>query len=723
MYEHLQDLSANYKDQFLSQRVILSFKEYMDTLMANPYSYMRSSAAYIRDVLMQDGMRDVPGLEQKRFCVFDIGSERSGPIIGGERVHENIYEILDTFARQGFINKLIVMHGPNGSAKSSTIDAIADAMFRYSKSPEGAVYTFNWIFPTDRSANPTDGGMKIGFGKDEDIKYDSYATLDESKIACKLASEFRDNPIYLIPMPYREKLLQSVTDDIPPHVLLSGLSKKNQLIFENLLNAYDGDFDKVMRHVQIERFYYSKQYRVGLATVDPQVVVDAAERQLTMDKNISNLPAFLHNIRFTEASGALVEANRGLVEFSDMLKRPLETYKYLLNAIEKGSINLPSSTAHLDVVYMATTNEQHLDAFKATPDFSSFRSRFELVTVPYLLRASEEEKIYAHDMRVIAKKKRICPHTLRCVCLWAVMSRFKQPDPEKYDTKYRTLVARLDPRHKVKLYEGESLQPVFKAAEETLLRSIREDIYQESQNVTVYEGRFGASPREVKQILSRAAAQSKFRTLTPMAIFAELKKIIKDKSVYEFLQYEPRSYYHDVAHFIKEIEREFLDQFEHELLLSMSLVEDDEYDTHLKRYIDHVVAYIKKEKLLNPRNGQYDEPSEELMKDVEKVLHAPGPAEKFRQDILSRIAAYRIEHKTTPIDVSVIFADHLRRIQEHYHNEKRAEIEKLYKSMLSADADKDPQARHTYAKLEQRFGYDRESAEDCLRFLMANLRR
>jgi len=161
---------------------------------------------------------------------------------------------------------------------------------------------------------------------------------------------------------------------------------------ENLLNAYEGDLSKMLRHVQVERFFYSKQYRVGISSIEPQMSIDARERQLTMDKNISNLPTILHNIRFHETEGELIEANRGLLEFSDLLKRPVETFKYLLSTVESAMVNLPTSTANLDIVFFGTTNEQHLDAFKSIPDFSSFRSRFELLTTPYLLKPKLEMK-------------------------------------------------------------------------------------------------------------------------------------------------------------------------------------------------------------------------------------------------------------------------------------------------------------------------------------------
>jgi predicted Ser/Thr protein kinase len=84
---------------------------------------------------------------------------------------------------------------------------------------------------------------------------------------------------------------------------------------------------------------------------------------------------------------------------------------------------------------MASTNEKHLDTFKTIPDFSSFRGRFELVTVPYLLRPALEVQIYQKDVTVLAKTKKIAPHSVKLLCVWAVMTRYKQPDPEYYESQ------------------------------------------------------------------------------------------------------------------------------------------------------------------------------------------------------------------------------------------------------------------------------------------------
>lgn len=726
------------KSLFKQRKSVLTFADYLALVEKSPRSLIRNSAAYLRDVFDHFGKSpDAAG----RFAIFDLGTERHIPIIGGEAVQRDFYNILQAFVRQGGTNKLIMLHGPNGSAKTSTIESIAHAMQVYSELDAGAVYRFNWVFPVDKSSSPKIRGESgpIGFGKInvEDSGPDSYALLDESEIASKIVSEFKENPLYLIPMPVRETWLRNwigATEgcapqdvDLPPHILLGGLSKKNQQIYENLLNAYDGDASKVLRHVQIERFFYSRQYRVGISTVEPQMSMDAQEKQLTMDKNLANLPGTLQNIRFYEAQGELVEANRGILEFSDLLKRPVETFKYLLSTIERGMVSLPSATALLDIIFVATSNEKHLDAFKTIPDFSSFRGRFEFIKVPYLLRPSLEARIYETDRNALRKSYEILPHTIEMLCLWAVMTRLKQPDPEVYEAPTRGAVVKLDPRNKVRLYEGQPLAGV-KPAEDHQLQELRNQIITESTGSVVYEGRFGASPREVRQILYRAAQTCRDGMVGPMDIFRELESLVKDRSVYDFLQFEPRGKYHDAPLFVKMIQDEFADIFELELLSSLTLVEEQQYEQLLQRYVENIVAEIKKEKIYNPKTSSYEPANQNLMRELEKVLGISGNVEKHRESVLGRVAAWKIENPAAKIDIGVIFPDFLRKAQDHYYEEKSKVIESAQKAMLAIGtgeegslSDQDRNLALTgYAQLEKRFGYSNRAARASLKFLLAN---
>jgi serine protein kinase len=745
----LRDVSNDMRRLFKERQSILSFDQFLDIVRANPRKLMRNSAEYLRDCFLHFGETAIAGDEKtkiapsRRFKLFDLGTEKGVPIIGCERVQEDIFRVLQAFVRQGAPNKVIFLHGPNGSAKSSTIEAISHGMQKYSETEDGAVYRFNWIFPVDKSATPravSGESGPIGFAARYDESRggeDSYALLEDSQISSKLLSEFKENPLFLIPMPFREKILRGFIAslenkkpedvELPAHMLLSGLSKKNQLIFENLLAAYDGEVEKVLRHIQVERFFYSRQYRIGISTVEPQMSMDAQEKQLTMDRNIANLPAVLHNIRFTETVGEVVEANRGILEFSDLLKRPLETFKYLLTTVERATLSLPSATQNLDMVFFATANEKHLDAFKTLPDFSSFRGRFELITVPYLLRISEETQIYKRDALAISKSKKMAPHTLDVLCAWAVLTRLKHPDSDAYASEHRGIINRLDPFAKAMLYDDRPIGDTFTAADQISVRQLRRQIMNESVGNVIYEGRFGASPREVRALLYRVAEESSSETITPMSIFSELERLLRDRSVYDFLQFEPRNKYHDVAFFIRNIRDWFAEIFEEEVLGAMLLIEEGQYDQLMARYVDHAVAFIKKEKIFNRKTEGYEAPSEILMNDVESILGVSGgDPTRFRESLLARIASYKLDNPKAKIEFSIIFFDHLQRIKEHYYQQKSKLIEANLKSVLALGTERERQlndkqiteAKATLSELASRFGYDETSARECIKFLM-----
>lgn len=746
--EYLHEVSSHLEDRHKKQDVTLTFQEFLEGVKLSPRSHIRESCQYILDTFDYFGSREttVANVKSTRYKIFDIGTEKGDSIVGGEAVQSEIYKTISSFVKQGQYAKLILLHGPNGSSKSSTVDAIAYAMQKYSECPEGAIYRFNWIFPADKSSTPSISGelSPIGFSPGKILNGESsksYAHLDDSRIASKIASEYKENPIFLLPLPYREEFLRKAIAEkegispeaveLPPHILRNSLSKRNQQIFENLLNAYHGNLERVFRHVQVERFYFSKQYRVGISTVEPQLRIDAQEKQLTMDRNISNIPSVLQTISFFEAGGELVEANRGLLEFSDLLKRPVETFKYLLFTIEKGLINLGSGSAHLDVVYIATSNEKHLDAFKQAPDFSSFKGRMELVAVPYLLRIQDEMAIYSRDIDILKKSVKVGPYALQMLATWAVMTRLKQPDTEIYDREHRSAIAKLDPLSKAKLYSGMPLDSKFRIDQKQLLKELHATILGESRGMIVYEGRFGASPREIRALLYRASQMSTKKTLSAMVIFNELRDMTRDKTIYEFLQFEPRGGYHDALGFIKVIEEEYCSIFEKELLSALAMVDETQYDNLLKLYIDHLVAQIKNERLYDSVSGTYSQPSEAIMDDVEKLLRVPnGDKLNYRKSLLSRIAAKKIENPNKEIIISEIFVDLLDSIKSHYYKERKDKIDHALKVMMSIATDDEKnftkaeisEAKESYKNLENKFGYSFDNAQDSIKFLIVQNR-
>lgn len=734
---NMNKMTREYQRNYNRRKVILSFKQFLDLVSKDTKKHLRDAASYIVDTFdyYQSNTPEYVDLTHiKRFNLFDMKTERNGPIIGGEQVQNEIYHYLNKFKKNGYADKLILLHGPNGSAKTTTIEKIFHAMEQYSQLNEGAIYKFNWIFPSDKelSPNTTNTTTTIGFDKSQDSPYSkSFAFLEENKILSKIDSEYRENPLFLIPKEYRNEILRgwiSKEDEIPSHILANGLSKKNQQIFECLLNAYKGDLDKVYQHVQVERFFFSSQYRVGISCIEPKMSADAAEKQLTMDKNYLTLPPVLQSIDFHQAFGEIVEANRGILEFSDLLKRPVEAFKYLLNTIESGTLSLPSGIAHLDLVYIATSNDKHLDAFKTIPDFNSFKGRFELIPSPYLLLPKEEEKIYEPDLNIIKKENFVAPHTINILCTWAVLTRLKQPEPEVYPHEYRSLIAKLDPRSKIRMYENSTLEPFFSKNDAQKLTKMRHIVWKESQDMTVYEGRFGASPRDIRSLLYRAAGEDKNRDLTPVSVFKMLNKQIKNSSLYEYLQIQPRGNYHNYQFFMKTLIQEYLDVFEIEIVDSMSIINDHEYSIFLKRYITHSIAFTKKDKIFDETTNSYITPSENIMESAEKILNINENKAAYRASLLGKIAAYKLENPHKDFLLMDVFQDLLLQMKKHFYKEKKKQIEENYLTMIeyfndeprNINTSRFHHTKMTIENLQNKYHYNLSSIETCLRFFLAN---
>src|SRR5690606_26302941 len=239
----------------------------------------------------------------------------------------------------------------------------------------------------------------------------------------------------------------------PDWMLRGNLSHKSRQVFEALLANYGGSLKEVLRHVQVERYFISRRYRVGAVTLGPQLSIDAGERQITADRSLGSLPSSLQAITLFEAFGELIDAAGGVLEFSDLLKRPLDAFKYLQITAETGEVPLRSQNVQVNCVMVASGNELHLAAFREHPEFESFRGRLELIRAPYLLSWIDEQKIY--DSQIAPQVRRhVAPHATRMAAMFAVLTRMRKPKPDRYEGAVKDLVSELTAEEKLDLYSN-----------------------------------------------------------------------------------------------------------------------------------------------------------------------------------------------------------------------------------------------------------------------------
>jgi len=727
--EQLQSIAEAVQSTFERERRVLSFEEYLKVFEEHPARHTRDAAAYLLDTVGSFGSETTerPTGAHQRALLFDQAflaeDEADGAaLVGQEKVQESLIRALSNFKKEGRANRVLLLHGPNGSAKSTIASCLMRGLEHYSTSDEGALYRFHWVFPKKSSVRGAIGFSGKKASSNEVLE--SYAHLSDEELETKLVVEMRDHPLFLIPVDSRRQLFERTlgSESSLPHWLSHGtLCHKNQQIFSALLTSYGGSLRDVLRHVQVERYFLSRRYRVGAVTLGPELSVDAQERQVTADRNLGALPTSLQGLSLYDVGGELVDSSGGILELSDLLKRPIDAFKYLQITAETGEVSLGSQNLQVNSVFLASGNELHLSAFREHPEYESFRGRFELIPVPYLRDHRLEQKIYD---RQVANRIRtyVAPHATGIAARFAVLTRLLKPIEESYPESLRALVKEMTAWSKLQAYSGEISE--IEVGEAVIpLKQATERMAEEWNGAHVYEGISGVSPRVMRGVLLDAAQHKNFDYLSPFAVLDELDELCEKEQDYVFLRQESREGgYHDHQAFRRVLREWLLDTLEDEVRQASGLVDEVKYEELFARYVSHVSASVKGEKLKNQVTGGLEPPDADLMAEVERLLAIQEKPEEARAGLMGRIAAWAIDHPGMSISESDIFREKQARIRKTVFQEKRESLGQLCRLLVDDTAEggapSDARVIRTLGELVERFGYTEIAARDAVARLL-----
>ncbi|MCB9062021.1 MAG: hypothetical protein H6622_10900 [Halobacteriovoraceae bacterium] len=711
------------------ERNILSYHDYYTLFERTPRQHARPSFVYLKDMFDFYG-RD----SEDHLNLFLQKDDETTPVHGQYDTQEQIYRNLVNFYEEGLNNKFILLVGPNGSSKSSLVKKMMRGLENYSQSEEGQLYTFSWVFPID---NFVKGTLGLNSSPTE-TSINTYAYLDDKDINAILNSELKDHPLLLIPRQYRQKLFDDFfqndidyLDAIKKTYLYRGdLSKRNKLIYDALLKNYKGNHFDVLKHIRVERFEISKRYSNGAVTIEPQLHVDARLQQITMDKRLASLPPSLQSLNLFSTQGEVVLANRGVLEFSDLLKRPLDTFKYLLQTMESGNINLQGILTELDIFFIGTSNEIHLTAFKQHPDFNSFKGRFNFIKVPYLLNYILEEKIYEDQVQGLSDNAQFAPHAIRALCMFAVFTRLRSPLAKHYqNNKLAKIVTTLTPLEKAQLLSEEFLPQRLDSESKQLLKQNIKEIRDEYINSNLYEGKFGISPREMKKIIFDLVAE--YKSITYIEVLDFLEQLIEKRDEFDFLNMTPQGDYHHPGHFVNLLRDYSLDEFDKELRSCLGLVDNRSYEEYIKRYVENINAMIKGEKIKNAFSNRFEDPDQYFINEFEKNINLKEDPKTFRSHLISKLGAYYLDNPHTTIIYIDVFPNLVSRLQESFRNEQKQLIEIIsnnlvyFTSELNDDGQSTPMSKEgrelitkVLNNLCKTFNYSQEAAISLLKELI-----
>ncbi len=661
-----QHLNPN---RFREQHWDGSFQEYLELVAANP-RVARNAFQRIYDMIKHFGCERYTSLRQElmRYKFFsDPIDNGADAIYGLDRPLMNLVDFFKSAAHQyGTERRILLLHGPVGSSKSTMARLLKKGLEYYSKLDEGALYTFSWHVPDDAGRN---------------VVY-----------PCPM----HEDPLKLIPPEARRSVLGQINADLDEssQIRVEGaLDPFCRKMFEDLLIRYDGDWRKVLDHVRVRRLILSEKDRVGIGTFQPKDEKNQDSTELTGDINYRKIAEYGTDSdpRAFNFDGELNIANRGMIEFIEVLKLDVAFLYDLLGASQEHVIK-PKKFAqtHIDEVIVGHTNEPEYKKLQSNELMEAFRDRTIKIDVPYNIRLDDEIKIYERDFnKERIRGIHIAPHTIETAAMWAVLTRLDEPKK-----------AGLTLMQKLKLYNGKSI-PNF-----------TEDSVRELHEEAPREGMQGISPRYIQDKLSNSLVSDQAiqeKCINPFMVMNELESGLSHHSL--ITDEETKNRYRELLSLVRE---EYEDVLKSEVQRAIS-ADEDAVTRLCSNYIENVRAYTQHEKVRNKYTGKDEAPDERLMRSIEEKIDIPeSRKDDFRQEIMNYIGALSLDGKKFDYHTNA----RLHKALELKLFEDQRDTIKL-KNVVSGVVDDETQAKIDVVKqrLIKYFGYNETSATDVLNYV------
>lgn len=566
----------------------------------------------------------------------------AGQIFGLDKVLQRLVEeYFHSAARRLDVRKrILLLMGPVSGGKSTIVNMLKKGLELYTSTDDGAVY-----------------GIKD----------------------CPMHEE----PLHLIPEPLRESFEKEfgvrIEGNLCPFCRLM------------LQEKYDGRVE----NVKVERITFSEENRVGIGTFSPSdpKSQDIADLTGSIDFNTITEYGSESDPRAYRFDGELNKANRGLMEFQEMLKCDEKFLYHLLSLSQEGNFKAGRfALISADEMVIAHSNETEYRAFISNKKNEALHSRILVMPIPYNLRVTDEVKIYEKligqsDLREI----HLAPFALRAAAIFSILSRLKE-----------SRKAGMDLIKKMKLYDGEDVE------------GFKQKDVQELQAEAETEGMSGVDPRYVINRISSALINSDTKCINALDILRALKdgmdqhpSITKEEKerLFNFIAIA-RKEFDEFAK--KEVQRAFVYSYEES---ARALFEN---------YLDNVEAYCNGIKVIDPITDEEMEPDEKLMRSIEEQIGVSENAKKsFREEILIRISTYARKDKKFD------YNSH-ERLKEAIEKKLFADLKDIVKITTSSknpDPEQLKRINEVVSRLISEHGYCPVCANETLKYIGSLLNR
>ncbi len=610
-----------------------TFAEYLEMLKEEPL-VAQTAHSRIYNMIKDAGIEEVNG--KKTYSFFNNN------LYGLEEALERLVEeyFHPAAKRLDVKKRILLLMGPVSGGKSTLVTMLKRGLENYSRSDQGAIYAIK---------------------------------------GCPM----HEDPLHLIPNHLRDDFFNEY-----------GVRIEGNLSPLNLMRL-EQEFGGRIEDVMVERVFLSEDRRVGIGTFSPSDPKSQDIADLTGSIDFSTIAQFgsESDPRAYRFDGELNKANRGMMEFQEMLKCDEKFLWHLLSLTQEGNFKAGRfALISADELIIAHTNETEYRSFINNKKNEALHSRIIVMPIPYNLRVSEEERIY---QKMISESDvsnvHIAPHTLRVAAMFTILTRLKEPKRGDID-----LVK------KMRLYDGEMVEGYNTVDLEELKKEYLD------------EGMHGIDPRYVINRISSTIIRKEIPSINALDVLRSLKDGLDQ---HPSISNEDRERY---MNFISIARKEYDDIAKQEVQKAFVYSYEESAKTLMDNYLDNVEAYCNKNKLRDPLTGEEMNPDEKLMRSIEEQIGISENAKKaFREEILIRISAYARKGKRFD------YNSH-ERLKEAIQKKLFSDLKDVVKITTSTKTPDERQLKKindVVSRLVDEYGYNPTSANELLRYVGSLLNR
>ncbi len=305
------------------------YEEYLDLVRQNP-RVCRTAYQRLYDMILSHGKEEYIDNKKKvtRYHFFkDEISNGRDAIYGLDIPLMRLVNVFRSAAKEyGTEKRIILLHGPVGSSKSTIVRLLKRGLEEYSRTHDGRLFTFEWVLP--ESLAHIAGGQTI------------------------FPDPMNEEPLKLIPEEWRAKAfaeLDIANNEYVPKIR-GDINPASRMIFKELMAHYNGNWSKVVEHVRVKRLLLSEKDRIGIGTFQPKDEKNQDSTELTGDINYRKIAVYGSDSdpRAFNFDGEFNIANRGIIEFIEILKLDVAFLYDLLGATQERKIK-PKKFAQTDI--------------------------------------------------------------------------------------------------------------------------------------------------------------------------------------------------------------------------------------------------------------------------------------------------------------------------------------------------------------------------------------